>query len=131
MSPNTWIKERFDNTSHYYQDFSERTNASRVEITETDSSYHFELKMPGYVKSDFNFYIIKNDLIVTTEKSEVSETNEIDDNKISKHSYCYASAYFKRRFHLPDNIARDKIFMDYKNEILSFDLLKSLDQSKA
>lgn len=130
MSPNTWIKERFDNIFNYDQDFSERTNASGVEITETDSSYHFELKIPGYVKSDFNFYISQNDLVVTTEKRLVPETNEIEANKVSKHSYCYASAYFKRRFHLPDNIARDKIFVDYKNEILSFELLKSKGQSK-
>jgi HSP20 family molecular chaperone IbpA len=131
MSPNTWIKERFDNTSKYNQEFSERTNTYGVKITEADSSYHFELKIPGYVKSDFNFYISKNDLVVTTEKRVVTETNEIEGNKVLKHSYCYASAYFKRRFHLPDNIERNKIFVDYKNEILSFDLLKSKDRSKA
>ncbi|MBU3822448.1 Hsp20/alpha crystallin family protein [Flavobacteriaceae bacterium XHP0103] len=100
-------------------DLSEKTNKSPVKITETDKSYHFELEKHGYIKEDFNFYISKDILVVTSEKRKKNP------NKASSHSYCYPSAYFKRRFNLPENVVRDKILVDYEDGILSFDLLKS------
>ncbi|SFZ94476.1 Hsp20/alpha crystallin family protein [Flaviramulus basaltis] len=98
---------------------------SDVKIKETESSFHYELKLPGYVKEDFNFYINKNDnLVVTTEKINKKVALE-DEVTNTKHSYCYASAYFKRNFKLPKNVVRDEISVDYKDEILSFDLFKT------
>ncbi|MEW4925736.1 Hsp20/alpha crystallin family protein [Algibacter sp. 2305UL17-15] len=110
-----------------------RTHPSDVKVTETKSSFHFELKLPGYIKEDFNFYVCSDDLVVTTERSNIKEmctkesgANENDTHQ--RHSYCYPSAYFKRRFPLPENIVRDKISVDYKNGILSFELLKSVSR---
>ena len=100
-------------------------NASDLKIKETDSSFHYELKIPGYIKEDFNFYINSNDhLVVTTEKRNKRETVKNVDSRNNKHSYCYASAYFKRRLQLPKNVVRNEISVDYKDEILSFDLFK-------
>ena len=82
------------------------------------------MKIPGYIKDDFNFYISRNDLVVTTEKRKGTPINQIT-NMVSKHSYCYPSAYFKRTFQLPLDIVRDEIIVDYKDEILHFHLYKS------
>lgn len=100
------------------------TNPSDLKIIETDSSFHYELKIPGYIKEDFNFYVSNNDLVLTTERSKKNEVHEKDGIKTKRHSYCYASAYFKRTFQLPENVLRNEISVDYKDEILSFDLLK-------
>tara|TARA_R110000868_G_scaffold194178_4_gene439534 strand:- start:2166 stop:2603 length:438 start_codon:yes stop_codon:yes gene_type:complete len=136
METNTNVENKFGNfygnrrhghskKEIYNRDFNERQNLSIVQITETDSSYHFELKIPGYIKDDFNFYISRDDLVVTTEKRKEIKTNQATKNIVSSHSYCYPSAYFKRTFQLPPDIARDEIFVDYKDKILSFDLYKS------
>ena len=97
---------------------------SDVKIKETKSSFHYELKMPGYVKADFNFYIDNDDLTVTTEKIHNKENYNKNESNITRHSYCYPSACFKRKFRLPKNTARDKISIDYRDEVLIFDLLK-------
>tara|TARA_R110002049_G_scaffold248695_8_gene423181 strand:+ start:206 stop:619 length:414 start_codon:yes stop_codon:yes gene_type:complete len=102
-----------------------RTDLSDIKITETESRYRFELKLPGYIKDDFNFYFSEHGLVVTTEKSKNNEVQEKDGVKNTKHSYCYPSAYFKKNIQIPKDIVKEKILIDYKDEILSFDLLKS------
>ncbi len=100
-------------------------NTSDLRIKETEYSFHVELKLPGYIKEDFNFYINSNDhLVVTTEKRYKKEAFINIDSGSNKHAYCYASAYFKRRFQLPKNVVKNEITVDYKDEILSFDLFK-------
>lgn len=90
-----------------------------LKIRETEAAFHYELKIPGYVKEDFNFYFEEDHLVVTTDKSK----NNVEATG-SRHSYCYPSAYFKRRIAVPDVIKKDVAMVDYKDEVLSFDLLK-------
>lgn len=116
---------RYSNIENYGSDFKKSANLSGVQMTETQDGYHFELKIVGYIKDDFNFYINNNDLVLTTAKRSEPSSNSLMDNKGSKHSYCYASAFFKKTFHLPNDIVKDEIFVDYNNHILSIDLLKS------
>ena len=98
-----------------------RKDESDLRIHETESSFHFRLKLPGYVKEDFNFYVNGNDyLVVTTEKINKKTTLK----NTHRHSYCYASAYFKRKFPMPKNVVRDKISVDYEDETLTFELFK-------
>jgi HSP20 family molecular chaperone IbpA len=92
-----------------------RIKSKDVQIKETDSGFHYELKIPGYIREDFRFYISNNDLVVTTEKGKTEK---------GKHAYCYPSAYFKKRFPLPHNVNRNEIKVDYMNEVLCFDLYK-------
>ena len=134
MSPNRITKNpkkdyNYGFRGHLNSNFSNRnldksTNPSDTKITETDSSFHFELKIPGYIKEDFNFYLNNDGLVVTTERSKNMEALENDRIKTKRHSYCYASAFFKRTFQVPVNVLKDEILVDYKDEILSFDLLK-------
>ncbi|MBD0833160.1 Hsp20/alpha crystallin family protein [Aestuariibaculum sediminum] len=94
-----------------------------TKVQETATCYHYELKIPGYIKDDFNFYISGDKLVVTTER--IGHGNNQNKNSDSKHYYCYPSALFKRKFDLPDDVRKNEIDVDYKNEILSFDLYKS------
>jgi HSP20 family molecular chaperone IbpA len=116
---------RYSNIGNDTSNFKKSANLSGVQMTEKQDGYHFELKIVGYIKDDFNCYINNNDLVLTTAKRSESSSNSLIDNKGSKHSYCYASAFFKKTFHLPHDIAKDEIFVDYNNHILSIDLLKS------
>lgn len=112
-------KNEFNNDN-----LKEKSNSSVVQIKETDEGYHFELKKPGYIKDDFNFYINKKVLVVTTERIKHGIESQTGDSKVVKHSYCYPSAYFKLAFHIPNDTDKDDFFYDYKDGILSFDLRK-------
>ncbi|MBD0824370.1 Hsp20/alpha crystallin family protein [Aestuariibaculum marinum] len=106
----------------YKQELNKTPGLPKTDIKETNKTYHYELKIPGYVKDDFNFYIAGDKLVVTTERRR--HNKEIEPNTPSRHSYCYPSALFKHKFALPDNIVRNKITVDYCDEVLSFDLFK-------
>lgn len=100
-------------------------SSADIRLTESEDRYHLELEIVGYIKEDFNFYITpNNDLVLTTAKSMKTTSSEKAESNIIKHSYCYASAFLKRTFRLPKNIVRNQIFVDYKNHILSIELLK-------
>ena len=128
MYPHSNSTKHFNSVSefdkHENSIFSRETNTSGVHITESKEGYHLELKLPGYVKDDFNFFITaNNDLVLTTERSKATDATRKVGN-IIKHSYCYASAFFRKTFHLPNDVVKNEIFIDYKNHILSIDLLK-------
>ena len=64
----SYRRREYLNSNISDRDLDKRINKSDVKITETEIGFHYELKKPGYIKADFNFYIDKDDLIVTTEK---------------------------------------------------------------
>ncbi|SFD04652.1 Hsp20/alpha crystallin family protein [Algibacter pectinivorans] len=126
MSPLSKTNRRLSKTYKRY--FSKTNENPNLKVLETDSSFHYELEIPGYVKEDFNFYISRDNLVVTTDKSNLKQTNAGDEPK-KKHAYCYPSAYFKMRIPLPRKLLKKEILVNYKNKILSFDLLKLQDHS--
>ncbi len=97
-----------------------KSDKKELKTHETDLGYHYELKIPGYVKEDFRFFISRNDLVITTEKEK--KTIETDG---TKRSYCYPSALFKMNIPLPKKAIKKEIHVDYIDEVLSFDLLKA------
>lgn len=118
-------KYRYFKNEFNKDDLKEKSNSSGIQIIETDECYHFELKKPGYIKDDFNFYICKKVLVVTTEKIKHAIEGQTGDSKAMKHSYCYPSAYFKMEFVLPNGTNNNEFFYDYKDGILTFELRKS------
>ena len=117
-------QQSHSNNSLYDYDLCKRIKSSGFHINETKNGYHFELRINGYVKDDFAVYFNENKLIITT-KSDEKKLNETPNNTLQKHSYCYASDFFKKTIQLPKDILKDDICIDYQNHILSFDLLKS------
>ncbi|CAH8285924.1 HSP20 family molecular chaperone IbpA [Mariniflexile fucanivorans] len=131
MYPHIDKTQRFNSSSSanrygmYNSNFRKDTNPSDIRLTESKEGYHLEFEISGYVKDDFNFYLTpNNDLVVTTAKSKKTDSTEKVGNNVFKHTYCYASALFKKTFRLPSDIVKNEIFVDYKNHILSIDLLK-------
>ncbi|GAA4291359.1 Hsp20/alpha crystallin family protein [Aestuariibaculum suncheonense] len=130
MTPDTNVDKKPSYASFYNRQealqhkktLSKTSNLTQANIKETEHHYHYELKIPGYIKDDFNFYIAGDNLVVTTERRRPDKTPE--KNTPSRHSYCYPSALFKRKFELPDNIIRTKITVEYCDEVLSFKLFK-------
>ena len=115
MYPSINNKNALNNTS----------DSSELSLTETKEGYHLEMEISGYIKDDFNLYFNNNDLVLTTAKSEETISSTKTNGNITKHSYCYASAFFKKIIHLPFEVSKNDIIIDYKNHILSIDLLKS------
>ncbi|MEL0456727.1 Hsp20/alpha crystallin family protein [Flavobacteriaceae bacterium SZ-1-7] len=97
---------------------------NNLKITETEKCFHYELKLPGYIKDDFNFYLDNGNLVVTTDKSKLSESAQEENFSKKKHFYCYPSARFKIKIPLPDKLIKKEIDVDYADEVLKFDLLK-------
>lgn len=133
MTPNTNADKKRSYASFYNRqdslkqeilnnDSVQNNNTSEANVKETETSYHYELKIPGYIKEDFNFYIADDKLVVTTERRRYNK--KIEANSPTRHSYCYPSALFKRRFPLPEDIVRNKITVEYCDEVLSFRLFK-------
>ncbi len=100
-----------------------KLSKNNLKVQETRTGYHYELKIPGYIREDFNFYVEGNDLVITTDKSKTSMAENSSDNR-KRHHYCYPSAYFKMRIPLPSHIVSNKISVNYVDEVLSFDLFK-------
>lgn len=100
---------------------SSKLETDNFSIKESETGFHYELKIPGYIKDDFNFYISGNHLVLTTDKSKCMMPDVV---KSLKHSYCYPSAYFKKIIPLPNKLIKKEISVAYKDEVLSFDLFK-------
>lgn len=109
----------------YKSNRSKNTNTFEVQFTETNEGYYLEFQIFGYVKEDFNCYIKNNDLVLTTGRLDAASLDTIRETNTAKHTYCYPSAYFRKTFQLPKDIEKNKIFVDYKNHILSINLFKS------
>ena len=108
----------------YKKDLNESNSSSQIKMQETKTGYHIEIHINGYVKDDFNFYITSDGLVVTTERNKEINPNQKGDENILRHSYCYASAYFKKVISLPHDITIEDFFFDYKDGVLSIDLFK-------
>jgi len=114
-------KRRANYTSNYNS--QNKPSKNNIKVQETRTGFHYELKIPGYVREDFNFYVSGKDLVVTTEKSKTTISENRDGGK-RNHNYCYPSAYFKIKIPLPSNIVSNKITVKYEEEVLSFNLFK-------
>ena len=90
-----------------------------VNVRETEEGYFLELAVPGLTKEDFNISVEKNLLLVSSEKETSSESEE---GKIRRKEFNYSS--FRRSFHLPKSVDKDKIEAKYDNGVLNLTLPK-------
>jgi HSP20 family protein len=91
------------------------TTLPAVNIRETDNDYEVEVAAPGMKKDDFKVNIDKNQLTISSERSE--EKNDQKEDYYSRKEFSYQS--FQRSFTLPDNLVDDeKISAKYSDGIL-------------
>ncbi|GAB1855948.1 hypothetical protein MHTCC0001_07830 [Flavobacteriaceae bacterium MHTCC 0001] len=124
MSPTTQAKLRQRNYQNYISagQREKSKKESIIKAKETELGFHYEMKIPGYIKEDFRFYICGNNLVITTDKDSVTS---VDGRANTRHNYCYPSALFKVEIPLPSLLIKNKITVEYRNEILYFSLYKS------
>jgi HSP20 family protein len=99
-------------TSNYS---STNTTLPAVNIMENDNEYEIEVAAPGMKKDDFKVNLDKNQLTISSEKSE--EKKEKNADNYSRREFSYQS--FQRSFTLPENLVDDeKISAKYSDGIL-------------
>ena len=100
-------------------------NVAKVNISETEESYHVELAAPGMKRDDFKIEIEGDLLSISAEtKTENTET----DKKYNRKEWSYSS--FKRSFTLPENVDEESIKAGYTDGILTIDIPKSEKENK-
>ena len=112
----------FDN---FFDDFFENSfiNESqegyspRVDISETDTSFDFNIAIPGLNKNDLSIEIEKGHLIISGERKISNEKNNF-------HSIENGYGKFTRSFQLPENIIEEKITAIQKNGMLNISVPK-------
>ncbi|GAL65907.1 hypothetical protein JCM19301_3592 [Jejuia pallidilutea] len=65
-------KKDYSLTRSHNRYTSKNIKNTNLRIKETESTFHYELKIPGYVKEDFNFYVSQDYLVVTTGRSKMN-----------------------------------------------------------
>jgi len=95
-----------------------------VNVKSAEDSYHLEMALPGFSKSDVDIHIDK-DVLTISSKKEITE-----EGKYRLREFNYGS--FERKFHLPKNVDQSKIEANFKNGILNLTLaLKPEPKPKA
>mgnify|MGYP001193080257 CR=1 FL=1 len=90
-----------------------------VNITESETAYHLDVKAPGFDKADFNINLDGNLLSISVEKKE---DQKVKNPKFVRREFSFKS--FKRSFTLDEKINAEKIDAKYENGILKLELPK-------
>lgn len=111
----------FFNKDLYNRGVELGTRIPAVNVSETDTSYHVEVAIPGYKKEDFNIDIDNNILTISSEQK--NEKEEFDGKKATRREFSYSS--FQRSFQIPENVKEESIAASYTDGILKLDLPKT------
>lgn len=107
-----------DFTQFENNDFNHGFSNPKVNISENDESFHLEMAVPGFEKSDFVIDVENEELSISVDqKPKVNETTSY-----SRKEFGYAS--FKRTFLLPETVEEDRIEATYNNGILDVKIPK-------
>ena len=90
-----------------------------VNIHETEDALHLEVNAPGRNKEDFSISVEDNQLTVSYEKKQETETNA---HKTIRREFSFES--FRRSFNLGEEINPDSIQAKYENGVLRLYLPK-------
>ena len=109
------LQDFFATTSNY--------NMPAVNITESKDDFKINVAAPGLNKEDFKIDLHNKILTLSSEKEEISEENNEENNvKFTRREFSYSS--FKRSFGLPDMIDSNNIKATYKDGILMIEIPK-------
>ncbi|MBA4852979.1 Hsp20/alpha crystallin family protein [Emticicia sp. BO119] len=111
----------FFNKDFYNRGVNLGTRIPAVNVSETDTSYHVEVAIPGFKKEDFNIDIENNVLTISSEQK--NEKEEFEGKKATRKEFSYSS--FQRSFQIPESVKEDAIAASYKDGILKLDLPKT------
>ncbi len=104
----------FDWTNKNYS--KTNTTLPSVNVKENDDRFAIEVAVPGFNKNDFKIEIHNDQLSISSEKEESSESKE-ENEHYTKREFSYQS--FCRSFNLPQTADAEKIDASYENGILT------------
>ncbi|GHC53626.1 Hsp20/alpha crystallin family protein [Ulvibacter litoralis] len=99
--------------------WNKKLDEPALNIKETKDAFEVELAAPGFSKKDFEVTIDNGCLNISAENS--NNTKEEKDN-YTRQEFRYNS--FEKRLQLPDTVKEEDVKAQYKDGILSFNLLK-------
>lgn len=107
---------------------TERFNAPKMNVSESDEGYHLELCVPGLKKEDLNLSIdADNNLVIEMVQQEEKKENDNDRHYLRRE---FSKTQFKQLLALPDNVKSEQISAKVAEGILYIELPKVTEQEK-
>lgn len=123
---NSLFNDIMDN-SNSYGVYSTYANP-KVDVKENENSYILEMELPGKTEKDVDIELNHGNLTISSKDEEVKDEKKnsknekyiLKERKISK---------FERRFSLPKDVDSEKISANFKNGILTVNMMKKPETS--
>lgn len=123
---NSLFNDIMDN-SNSYGVYSTYANP-KVDVKENENSYILEMELPGKTEKDVDIELNHGNLTISSKDEEVKDEKKdsknekyiLKERKISK---------FERRFALPKDVDSEKISANFKNGILTVNMMKKPETS--
>lgn len=123
---NSLFNDIMDN-SNSYGVYSTYANP-KVDVKENEKSYILEMELPGKTEKDVDIELNHGNLTISSKDEEVKDEKKdsknekyiLKERKISK---------FERRFALPKDVDSEKISANFKNGILTVNMMKKPETS--
>lgn len=93
-----------------------------TDISESDDAFTLHVELPGMSKEDVKLNVENNQLVISGERSEMSEEKKQNMHRIERH---YGK--FQRQFQLPQNVDASAINATFTNGILDVVIPKRED----
>jgi len=95
----------------------------RVDIKEEKEAYTLEMELPGRSSDDVNIELNHNNLTISSKKeNEKDNKSEKKNQKFILRERAYSD--FERSFKLPEDVDKESINANFKNGVLTINLLK-------
>lgn len=122
-----WLPSIFNDFFDNDWMFRTNTTSPAVNVIENEKDYKVEVAAPGMTKDDFNIHLTDDSqLIITMEKKNESKN---DSSKYLRREFSYSK--FQQTLVLPDDVEKDHISASVDNGVLTIDLPKKSQESKA
>ena len=122
-----WLPSIFNDFFDNVWMFRTNTTSPAVNVIENEKDYKVEVAAPGMTKDDFNIHLTDDSqLVITMEKKNESKN---DSSKYLRREFSYSK--FQQTLVLPDDVEKDHISASVDNGVLTIDLPKKSQESKA
>lgn len=123
---NSLFNEIMDNTNSY-KVYSNYANP-KVDVKENENAYTLEMELPGKTEKDVEIELNHGNLTISSKNEE--KKDEEKDSKKEKYILKERNfSKFERRFALPKDVDSEKISANFKNGILTVNMIKKPEAS--
>ena len=99
-----------------------------VDIRETEKAYLLDMELPGYDENDVEINVNGSSLSIASKQEETRKANDEDQGTwLIKERRMHS---FSRSFKIPENANPEEIAAEFKNGILSLEIMKRAEAQK-